>query len=101
MDAPVWREGEKHVATLAFGSNLGDRFANIEHALRFLEDGPTIAACGIRLVDAVSSEPQVVIMDTSFLYETAPMYVEDQPLFVNGTCLVSSTCQAVHCLMLP
>ena len=29
------------------------------------------------------------VVATSFLYETAPMYVTDQPAFVNCACLVS------------
>ena len=56
---------------LALGSNLGDRFGNIERALRMLEQ-----------------QHGIKIVDTSFLYETAPMYVTDQPKFVNGACLV-------------
>jgi 7,8-dihydro-6-hydroxymethylpterin-pyrophosphokinase len=45
--------------------------ANIEGALEFLEQ-----------------KSDVKIVDTSFLYETLPMYVQDQPRFVNGACLV-------------
>jgi len=63
----------KH-AVIAFGSNVGDRFANIEKALQTLEDG---------------SETKIV--DTSFLYETDAMYVEDQARFINGACAVSLT----------
>lgn len=50
---------------IAFGSNLGDRRSHIAGALARLE--------AIVQVDAVSS-----------LYETAPMYVTDQPPFLNG-----------------
>lgn len=50
---------------LAFGSNLGDRVANIGRALAMLS-------------------PAVRVMKVSPLYETAPAYVTDQPRFVNG-----------------
>jgi 7,8-dihydro-6-hydroxymethylpterin-pyrophosphokinase (HPPK) len=65
--------GER-VLAIALGSNLGDKVRNIETALRILE-----AQHGIRVVD------------TSFLYESGPMYVRDQPRFVNGACLVSNS----------
>lgn len=74
-----------HKAAIAFGSNLGDRFANIELALRLLEvPGKFLDVDGH--VDQKDAE--IAIVDTSFLYETAPMYVTDQPSFVNGACLV-------------
>lgn len=63
--------GER-VLAIALGSNLGDKVRNIETALRMLE-----TQHGIRVVD------------TSFLYESTPMYIMDQPRFVNGACLVS------------
>lgn len=66
-----------HQTAIALGSNLGDRFANIELALRLLEALDT------------SQEAKVTIIDTSFMYETAPMYVTDQPAFINCACLVS------------
>lgn len=55
-----------HVAYVALGSNLGDRRGNIEKALRMLDS------------------KEVKVGKTSSLYETAPMYVEDQPKFLNG-----------------
>lgn len=61
-----------HIAAIALGSNLGDRANNIEKAVQELSQ-----AEGCRLVD------------TSFLYETDPMYVMDQPRFLNGACRVS------------
>lgn len=63
-----------HVAAIALGSNVGDRFANIEAAVSML--GET-EGC--------------LLVDTSFLYETEPKYVVDQPRFVNGACRVSMT----------
>ncbi|WFD44789.1 trifunctional dihydropteroate synthetase [Malassezia psittaci] len=58
-------------AVIAFGSNLGDRLAHIETALELLD-----------------AHEDVKIIDTSFLYETQPMYYTDQPRFLNGACRV-------------
>ena len=49
---------------LALGSNLGDRRANLEAA---------VARLG----------PAVTVTARSAVYETAPMYVTDQPAFLN------------------
>ena len=73
------------MVAIAFGSNLGDRFANIELALRLLESPGKFLDVGD---DINQKGAEVAIIDTSFLYETAPMYVTDQPSFVNGACLV-------------
>jgi dihydroneopterin aldolase / 2-amino-4-hydroxy-6-hydroxymethyldihydropteridine diphosphokinase / dihydropteroate synthase len=56
-----------HVVAIAMGSNMGDRCAFIEKALRELE----------RRRDVIT------IAETSFLYESKPMYVEDQNKFLN------------------
>ena len=58
---------KKHRVHLAVGSNLGDRFGNIQGALRLLTEG---------------SETRLLC--TSFLHQTAPMYLSDQPTFWNG-----------------
>ncbi|KAJ3033213.1 trifunctional dihydropteroate synthetase [Rhizophlyctis rosea] len=63
-----------HIAFLAFGSNLGDRAHNIEEALTRLGKAGTVR-----------------IDDTSFLYETAPMYKTDQPQFLNGVIKVATS----------
>jgi len=68
-----------HTVAIALGSNLGDRFANIETALRLL-DVPS-AILGV-------DEAKVSVIDTSFMYESAPMYVTDQPCFANCACMV-------------
>jgi hypothetical protein len=57
---------------VALGSNVGNRIEEIEKACR-----------------AIDADPDMRIVDTSFLYETKPMYVEDQERFVNGACEVS------------
>jgi dihydroneopterin aldolase / 2-amino-4-hydroxy-6-hydroxymethyldihydropteridine diphosphokinase / dihydropteroate synthase len=75
----------KHSVAIALGSNLGDRFANIETALRLIEQPDQL------LTDVAANTVSVV--DTSFMYETAPMYVTDQPRFANCACLVSSSIQ--------
>lgn len=50
---------------VGFGSNIGDREGQIAHAVRLLER-------------------VIAIEHVSSLYETEPMYVEDQPAFLNG-----------------
>ena len=52
---------------LALGSNLGDRAENIKQAI-------------------VDLAPEIVVMKTSPLYETTPLYIEDQPTFFNMIC---------------
>ena len=61
-----------HRAFIALGSNIGDRIGWIEKACRSMNER------GIR------------VTRTSALYETEPMYVEDQDSFVNGVCEVRS-----------
>lgn len=68
-------------AALAIGANLGDRFANIELALRILE------ARGVHY-NRLPADAYVHIVDTSFLYETEAMYVSNQPKFINCACIV-------------
>lgn len=61
---------ESHMVAVGLGSNLGDRWLNIETAVQKLHNAG------------------VEVISTSFLYETPPMYVEKQPPFLNGACLV-------------
>ncbi|EIW53425.1 Dihydropteroate synthase [Trametes versicolor FP-101664 SS1] len=72
-----------HRAAIAIGGNMGDRFANIECALRLLE------APGAD-IESWTGEPRVIVVDTSFMYETAPMYVAEQPRFINCACVVET-----------
>jgi dihydroneopterin aldolase/2-amino-4-hydroxy-6-hydroxymethyldihydropteridine diphosphokinase/dihydropteroate synthase len=66
------KQNFNHIAYIALGSNMGNRQAHIADALHLLGK-----VCRI--------------LDTSFLYESAPMYVQDQDLFLNGACKVSTT----------
>ncbi len=56
---------EIHKIALALGSNIGDRMAALQAARKGLADYMTITAA-------------------SPIYETAPIYVTDQPLFLNA-----------------
>ncbi|KAL7537161.1 hypothetical protein ACHAXR_007633 [Thalassiosira sp. AJA248-18] len=56
-------------AYLAVGSNLGDRYQNIATALTAIE---------------ANSNGTIRLRRTSYLRMTAPMYVTDQPAFLNG-----------------
>ena len=55
---------ERHLVYLAIGTNLGDRRANLEAAVRLLR-------------------PEVEVIAWSRLYETEPAYVLEQPNFLN------------------
>jgi 2-amino-4-hydroxy-6-hydroxymethyldihydropteridine diphosphokinase len=61
------RELGPHVVYLGLGSNLGDREANLLSALAALP-------------------PLVELIAISEAYETAPLYVLDQPPFLNAAC---------------
>ncbi|OWZ49298.1 dihydropteroate synthase [Cryptococcus neoformans var. grubii Br795] len=67
---------------VAIGSNIGDRVANITKAVRLLEE----AGCKV--------------LDTSRLYESEPMYVEDQDRFVNGVIELATSLEPLEVLRL-
>ena len=69
-----------HLASVALGSNMGNRIGNIETALS------AMAAKGLA-VTAVSP-----------LYETAPMYVTEQDTFLNGVCQVETELEPLQLL---
>ena len=80
-----------HSAAIALGSNLGDSFHNIEYALKLLEDPLQVLED-----ESISvANPFVDVVNSSFLYETKPMYVTDQPSFINGACIVRMPCSTV------
>lgn len=70
--APRGANSPRHGATvfIGIGSNLGDRYANIRRALLLLSE---------RVHYGHATEPML----TSFLYDTAPARVTDQPRFLN------------------
>ncbi|KAL4076755.1 Dihydropteroate synthase-like protein [Scleroderma yunnanense] len=82
-----------HIVAIALGSNLGDRFANIETALRLLEVPRT-------LLEGLDDRAEISVINTSFMYETAPMYVTDQPRFANCACMIETNLQPVVLLSL-
>lgn len=59
-------------SVVAFGSNLGDRLANIEASLAKME------------------EKGLHVVKLSSLYETKPMYYDDQDSFLNGVCQIET-----------
>lgn len=70
-----------HTAFIAIGSNMGDRVQNIYQALDLLE-----------------KECSSIVVDTSYLYETPPMYHTEQPVFLNAVCKIN-TCLDPHQLL--
>lgn len=57
---------------IALGGNLGDRLGTIEKALEIL------GTSGVN------------VQEVSGLYESEPMYLEEQPQFLNAVCKVLS-----------
>jgi dihydropteroate synthase/2-amino-4-hydroxy-6-hydroxymethyldihydropteridine diphosphokinase len=66
---------------VAVGSNLGNRFESIASS-----------------VDYLCSDKRVKLLRTSFLHETAPMYVTDQPSFLNGVLEVETLLDPLNLL---
>lgn len=65
---------------VAVGSNLGNRFENIVTAIDMLCD----SKCN-------NKNDTTALIRTSMLHETAPMYVTDQPSFLNGVIEIQTT----------
>ncbi len=72
MSAMNGRSQQEIIVALGLGANLGDRAAALRSA-----------------VDALP--PDVRIIQTSPIYETAPLYVTDQPAFYNAA-VIGATC---------
>jgi 2-amino-4-hydroxy-6-hydroxymethyldihydropteridine diphosphokinase len=82
MDETIGQDGRQYQCILAIGSNMGDRYENIVKALDLL-----FAADDDQQDDDGDGDQQMVVCRSgrvSFLYETAPMYITDQPKFLNG-----------------
>ncbi|KAJ2320265.1 trifunctional dihydropteroate synthetase, partial [Coemansia sp. RSA 2681] len=71
-----------HSAYIALGTNLGNRLENMHQALHRLN----------------TDMPNSHVVETSFLYQTAPMYVTDQPAFLNAACLVKTALEPLALL---
>ena len=70
-------------AYLAVGSNLGDRYQNIATALTTLE---------------ANANNTIRVTRTSYLRMTPPMYVTDQPAFLNGAVEIETTLSPLELL---
>lgn len=69
------------VAYLALGSNLGDRAAQLSEA-----------------IDRLAAHPEIVVTAQSAVLATAPMYLEEQPEFLN-CCIAVTTSLSPHALL--
>ena len=67
-------------AVVAFGSNMGDRVGNIEAALKMMRN------------------KSLKVVRLSSLYETKPMYYDDQDPFLNGVCQIETSFEALQLL---
>ncbi|KAJ1874975.1 trifunctional dihydropteroate synthetase [Coemansia sp. RSA 990] len=81
-DAESKPDAGMHSVYIALGTNVGDRLKNLHQALNRLN----------------TDLPMSRLVDTSFLYETAPMYVTDQPAFLNAACLVQTKLEPIPLL---
>lgn len=63
----------RHRAYLALGSNVGNRIEMIESAIQEM------------------TNRGLSVIRTSSLYETKPMYLEDQETFINGACEIETS----------
>lgn len=70
----------RHRAYLALGSNIGNRVEIIESAVREM------------------SNRGLTVLRTSALYETKPMYLENQESFINGACEVETSLSPMELL---
>ncbi|KAK5999754.1 hypothetical protein QM012_005160 [Aureobasidium pullulans] len=68
-------------AYIALGSNVGHRLDMIEKACL-----------------ALDQDPDIKVTRTSSLYETEPMYVQDQARFLNGACEIETTLEPMPLL---
>jgi 2-amino-4-hydroxy-6-hydroxymethyldihydropteridine diphosphokinase len=89
----------RFVYYLGVGSNVGDRFDNVRRAIRLLEetsaplvdadsdkrdDDGVASASNSSLLSSSAALMRLKVTRTSFLYETPPMYLSEQPHFLNA-----------------
>ena len=79
-------ENEYHRVFIAVGTNMGNRFHNLMKGISMLKntDSSDIEFSTANTKTDSSNDPLIRIISTSYLRETAPMYVTDQPSFLNG-----------------
>ncbi|KAF9045597.1 Dihydropteroate synthase-like protein [Panaeolus papilionaceus] len=90
-----------YTAAIAIGSNLGDSPLNVEFALRLLEVPTRVLWLDFpegEMRYKCPEDAKVIVTDTSFLYETTPMYVTDQPRFYNAACMIKTNLTPYHLL---
>lgn len=68
---------------IAVGANIGDRFDNLMKGIDMLKE-TKCSDLSYNTGDKDEITPLIRIIRTSYLRETAPMYVTDQPSFLNG-----------------
>ncbi|MFD3448334.1 2-amino-4-hydroxy-6-hydroxymethyldihydropteridine diphosphokinase [Microbacteriaceae bacterium 4G12] len=71
----------RKIAYLGLGSNIGDRFSYLQHAISLLADHPAIS-----------------VEDISSIYETDPVGYTDQNQFLNVAVKISTSLHAVELL---
>ena len=87
---------------IAVGANIGDRFTNLMNALSMLENttGSQIDLSNDDEKGNIGQGDSLIrVIRTSFLRETEPMYVKDQPSFLNGAVEIQ-TRLSPHALLL-
>ncbi|KAJ1900294.1 trifunctional dihydropteroate synthetase [Coemansia sp. IMI 209127] len=75
-------DSARHSAYISLGTNVGDRLGNLHKAVFNLR----------------KNLPKSRLVETSFLYETLPMYVTDQAPFLNAACLVKTDLEPLELL---
>jgi len=69
------------MAVIGLGSNLGDSVATVQSAL-----------------DALALHPQIALVSVSPFYETDPVGMTDQPVFINAAARIQTTLSALQLL---
>ncbi|OMJ19298.1 Folic acid synthesis protein fol1, partial [Smittium culicis] len=65
---------ESHISYISIGTNLGDKIKNIHNSIKMINESDNIR-----------------VVDTGFLYQSKPMYLEDQPMFFNTAIKVETS----------